>query len=208
MQGAWLASYIALWATVIVLSCVVLSLMRLMGQMNDRLGPAPALVTEQGPEIGDSFADVLARSKVVEDGILSFPKSCDSLVFFVAPGCPTCETLLQNLRPFRTRRHPTVEVVVVSTSGNHEHNQDLVERTLLDKVPFLSLPKLAESVGIRSTPYAFWLDEDGLVRAKGVVNTMEHLESLRNARAVGFASINEYHQKVHLQQTGEQHGNA
>lgn len=208
MQGAWMASYIALWATVVVLSCVVLSLMRLLGQMNERLGPAPALVTEQGPEIGDSFADVLAQSRVVENGILSFPKSRDSLVFFVAPGCPTCEGLLRSVRLFQTRRDPAVEVVVVSTSGNYEHNQDLMQRALLDKVPFLSLPKLAQSLGIRSTPYAFWLDEDGLVRAKGVANTMEHLESLRNARAVGFASINEYHQKVHLQQTGEQHGNA
>jgi methylamine dehydrogenase accessory protein MauD len=41
-------------------------------------------------------------------------------------------------------------------------------------------------------PYAVLLDDRGIVRAKGLVNTMEHLESLVVAYEMGVASIQEY----------------
>ena len=198
MHGVWLVSYIALWLMLILVGGVVLSLMRLIGQMNDRLGPAPALATEQGPEIGDSFSEILARFDVVEHGLFGFPRKRDSLVLFVTPGCVSCENLLRSVRPFRATRDPDVEVAVISTSANQEDNRELIENTLSGTVPFIPLPKIARSIGIRSTPYAFWLDTDGVVRAKGLVNTLEHLESLRNARISGYATLKEYHDNVHL----------
>lgn len=205
MHGIWLVSYVVLWVLVVLLCVVAMSLMRLMGQMHQRLGPAPALVTEHGPEIGDSFADILARTEISEDGVLSFPRGRDSLLLFVAPGCPTCESLMWNLKAFQARRDPTVEIVLISTSANVEHNREFLENAGFESTCFLALPKLAQSLNLTVTPYAFWLDTEGVVQAKGLVNTMEHLDSLRNARALGFASINEYHQKVHLPSRRSEH---
>jgi hypothetical protein len=36
------------------------------------------------------------------------------------------------------------------------------------------------------------IDEAGVVRAKGLINTREHLESLIQAKEMGVASIQEY----------------
>ena len=41
-------------------------------------------------------------------------------------------------------------------------------------------------------PYAVLIDETGVIRAKGLINTREHLESLIQAKEMGIASIQEY----------------
>jgi methylamine dehydrogenase accessory protein MauD len=41
-------------------------------------------------------------------------------------------------------------------------------------------------------PYAVLLDEDGQVRAKGLINSREQLESLFTAREMGVSSVQEY----------------
>ena len=41
-------------------------------------------------------------------------------------------------------------------------------------------------------PFAALLDERGVLRARGLVNSREHLESLFEARRIGVASLQEY----------------
>jgi methylamine dehydrogenase accessory protein MauD len=41
-------------------------------------------------------------------------------------------------------------------------------------------------------PFAVLLDHDGIIRAKGLVNSREHLESLFEAKERGVASIQDY----------------
>ena len=41
-------------------------------------------------------------------------------------------------------------------------------------------------------PYAVLLDAEGIVRARGLVNSREHLESLFEARRHGVASVQDY----------------
>ena len=41
-------------------------------------------------------------------------------------------------------------------------------------------------------PYAVLLDREGVVRAKGLVNSREHLESLLAAQEAGVASLQEF----------------
>ena len=45
---------------------------------------------------------------------------------------------------------------------------------------------------VSKLPYALLLDEAGRVRAKGLVNSREQLESLFAARELGVASVQEY----------------
>jgi methylamine dehydrogenase accessory protein MauD len=49
---------------------------------------------------------------------------------------------------------------------------------------------LAYRVG--KLPYAVLVDAGGVIRAKGLVNTREHLESLFNAKEKGVGSVQEY----------------
>ena len=47
-------------------------------------------------------------------------------------------------------------------------------------------------------PYAVLVDEEGVVRAKGLVNTREHLESIVAAKQLNIASIQEYLKTRHV----------
>ena len=49
---------------------------------------------------------------------------------------------------------------------------------------------LAYQVG--RLPFAALLDEHGILRARGLVNSREHLESLFEAKRLGVASLQEY----------------
>jgi methylamine dehydrogenase accessory protein MauD len=195
MQTAWLISHLALWVMIILLCAVVLSLMRAMGRMQQRLGPAPALmVTQSGPKIGDSLIDLLRDARIGENGALGFPKKRDTLMVFISPGCPACEILYPGLNRFRID-HSEVDVVLISSSDNKQHNRVLSQDGNLKSLPFLALPQLTPVLSIASTPYSIWVDSEGTVRAKGLTATLEHLESLWNARQLGVASINDYHRK-------------
>ena len=48
---------------------------------------------------------------------------------------------------------------------------------------------------IGKLPYAVLLDETGVIRAKGLINTREHLESLIQAKEMGISSIQQFLQK-------------
>ena len=41
-------------------------------------------------------------------------------------------------------------------------------------------------------PFAALIDSQGILRARGIVNSREHLESLFEAKRLGFASIQDY----------------
>jgi methylamine dehydrogenase accessory protein MauD len=45
---------------------------------------------------------------------------------------------------------------------------------------------------VEKLPFAALIDKDGILRAKGMVNSREHLESLFEAQAKGVASLQEY----------------
>ena len=59
---------------------------------------------------------------------------------------------------------------------------------------------LSEHLGVTyrvaRLPFAVLLDEQGVVRAKGLVNSREQLESLFNALETGYASVQELASKT------------
>ena len=55
----------------------------------------------------------------------------------------------------------------------------------------LSQP-LGTAYRVQRLPFAVLLDDQGVVRAKGLINSREQLESLFNATETGFASIQDY----------------
>ena len=52
--------------------------------------------------------------------------------------------------------------------------------------------ELGMTYRVSKLPYAVLIDEEGRIRAKGLVNTREHLESIIEAKQMGVASIQDY----------------
>ena len=68
----------------------------------------------------------------------------------------------------------------------------LIARAKLEDYPFVNGPELGMALHVGKLPYAVLVNEDGLIAAKGLVNSREHLESLFTAKAAGVASIQEF----------------
>ena len=64
-------------------------------------------------------------------------------------------------------------------------------------LPYVVSTEVGMRYAIGKLPYAVLIDADGIIRAKGIVNTREHLESLFEAERRGVATIQEFLGREH-----------
>ena len=114
-----------------------------------------------------------------------------TLLFFLSPTCPVCETLLPTVERVARTEVPRVRVVLASDGPPEEHRPFIADKKL-GHLPYVLSAPLGMAYGVSKLPYAVLIDEEGIVAAQGLVNTREHLESLFEAERHGVASIQEY----------------
>jgi methylamine dehydrogenase accessory protein MauD len=82
--------------------------------------------------------------------------------------------------------------VVLASDGPRAEHEPFVRREGLDAFPYLLSAPLGLTYEVNRLPYAVLLDAAGVLRAKGIVNSREHLESLFEARERGVASLQDW----------------
>ena len=183
------ASMIVLWIVVIALVAVVLALARQVGVLYERVAPAGALMVNQQLKPGDRAPQMevltLDNSKIS----VGLP---NQLLFFLAPDCPICKTLLPILKTLQ-KSEKDIDFVLVS-DGDDDHEKFVSEQGLND-FPYTITETVGRSFGVGKLPYGVLTDENGVISSLGIVNSREHLESLFEARKLGVASIQEYLEK-------------
>lgn len=193
MIDALVVSNILLWLLVIALALTVLALARQIGLLHERISPVGALSPEAKVKVGDAapelvLSDLHARPIRIggasEDG-------ARTLLFFLSPTCPVCDTLLPTVERVARTEVPRVRVVVASDGAPEEHRQFVADKGI-EHLPYVLSGPLGMTYGVAKLPYAVLIDENGVVVAQGLVNTREHLESLFEAHQRGVASIQEY----------------
>lgn len=193
MGDALIVSTILLWIAVIALAALVLALLRQIGVLHERMGPAGALVGREGPRTGDP-APVLDltdwNGRTLRIGAAD-PEGRGTLLLFVSPTCPVCETLLPLVTSVRDAEDPQLRVVLASDGPRDEHAVFVAHHGLARGHYVLST-ELGLAFEVGRLPYAVLLDGDGVIRARGLVNSREHLESLFEARERGVASLQEF----------------
>jgi methylamine dehydrogenase accessory protein MauD len=190
---ALVISTVVLWVAVIALACVVVVLTRQIGVLYERVAPAGALVLGRGPTVGGAAPIVVAEDLRGRRYEIGAPRADgrSTLLFFLSPTCPVCKTLLPALRGIARRETGWLDVVLASDGPRADH-EAFVRSERLDALPYLLSPELGMTWQVGKLPYAALLDAGGTVRARGLVNTREHLESLFEAMERGVASIQEY----------------
>lgn len=193
MSAAGWIAITALWAVVIGLALVVLALARQVGVLHERLQPVGALSLAKGLKVGDPAPrlDVTTVAGSTLPIGAPNPQGVDTLVMFVSPSCPVCKSLLPALRAIRRREKPRVEVILASDGPSAEH-ASFVAAESLQEFPYVLSERLGLAFGAGRLPHAVLLDGSGIVRASGLVNSREHLDSLFEARERGVASLQEY----------------
>jgi len=195
MINTLIISNIILWVLVLVLVAVVFALVRQIGVLYERVAPAGALMAGKGLKTGE-LAPVFDLQTIQGQafrlgGTRSDGKSI--LLFFLSPTCPVCKTLLPVLQAMRNSEADWLEIVLASDGDEKEHREWL-KKQKLESWPYVLSPQLGMTMQVAKLPFGALIDENGILCARGLVNSREHIESLFEAKAQGVASIQEYMQ--------------
>jgi methylamine dehydrogenase accessory protein MauD len=192
-MSALAVSNVVLWALVLGLAAVVLALTRQLGVLHQRIAPAGALMLNRGLTVGDpapalELAALDGRELKVgaarDDGR-------STLLLFVSPTCPVCKTLLPAVKSSRKDERSWMDVILAS-DGDSAEQREFVRAQGLEEIPYVVSAALGLAYQVSRLPFAALVDERGVLRARGLVNSREHLESLFEAKRLGVASLQEY----------------
>ncbi|HJX20961.1 MAG TPA: methylamine dehydrogenase accessory protein MauD [Steroidobacteraceae bacterium] len=186
-------SNVALWILVLVLSAVVLALVRQLGVLHERIAPAGALMLNRGLAVGEP-APVLVVNDLEGRAHQVGAARADgrsTLLLFVSPTCPVCKSLLPAVKSSRKDERAWMDVILASDGDTLEQRQFVRSQGLVG-IPYVVSAALGLAYQVGRLPFAALLDEQGILRARGLVNSREHLESLFEAKRLGVASLQEY----------------
>lgn len=145
------------WVLLLALTIVVIALARQIGVLHLRLSPVGALeIDDEGPALGTAPEPRVARAREGAALTVGGPGP-RRLVAFVSPTCPICDQVAPSL-PAAARAHGLLAQVVED-------------------------PELELAYDVPGVPYVVVLDELGVTRAKGTVNSLEQLEGLIDTAA-------------------------
>ncbi len=180
-----------LFVLVLALTVAVWALARQVGVLFERVSPLGALVTDAGPTVGAAAPafelDSITGGKVVIGGA----GKQSTLLFFASPTCPVCKKLLPILRTLANDEVKWVRLVLASDGDLDEHRA-FVQAQKLAQFPYVLSSQLGMTFRVSRLPFAVLIDEQGMVRAKGLVNNREQVESLFNAKELGVTSVQHY----------------
>ena len=155
MSGWWAAAFVVQWVLVAVLAIVVVALARQIGVLQLRLAPLGALeVDDEGPPLGEAPQARRVRTPDGSARLVGGPGR-GRLVAFVSDTCPICEQVAPSLPA--AARASGLELQLVSD------------------------PDLETAYRVPGVPFVVVLDELGVVRSKGTVNSLEQVEGLVDA---------------------------
>ena len=144
--AAWIASYVALWVAVLVLSFAVVVLLRQIGVLHARIRPAGVHPAGEGPVHGAPAPAV---------GWFDYDQHRLTVLVFAAASCDICQELVPSL-PHLRRQYRDIAVEVI------DHAPDTTG--------------VFSAFNVSSTPYVVMVDRGGTVRAGGVANSLEQIE--------------------------------
>ncbi|ROO25317.1 methylamine utilization protein MauD [Salinisphaera orenii MK-B5] len=180
---------LALAVVVLCLGFVVLA--RQIGVLYERIAPMGALMNESGPKVGEASPQLTLDS--LNGGRLTIGAERESatLLFFLSPTCPICKKLIPVLRSVRASEGDWLDVVLAS-DGEEGRQRRFIDHVGLTDFDYVLSTELGLAYRVSRLPYAVLVDAHGTVRAKGLVNTREQIESLFNAHDLNVASIQRY----------------
>lgn len=179
MSLVWTA-LVVLSTVVIILAVTVVALAREVGLLSRRLPPAPALDAQQGPEVGDTPAQIEATTLGGERVVLTGPSSDSRVLLFVSTRCQPCRELIADMRRL-CKDWPTQHFVAVVSGSRAEVRAVEAQLAGIDVV-WDERDRVSRNLSIEGQPFALLLEASGRVAARGVTNNREMVSSLLDGR--------------------------
>lgn len=178
MNPWWLASYVALWAVVLLLGFLLLGALRALGLQGWRLeqleATAPTRVGRSGLKPGKPAPEfTLPNATGGEVGLREFAGRRVLLVF-TQSGCGPCHRIMPELNRLQTAGK--VQVLVVNNGEPKATRAWAEEVRARFPVAVQEHYSLSRRYEVFATPFAFLIDERGVIAAKGIVNHRQHID--------------------------------
>ncbi|AMO76436.1 MULTISPECIES: methylamine dehydrogenase accessory protein MauD [Pseudomonas] len=208
---AMIVSNILLWCLLLALAFVVMGLVRQIGVLHGRIAPAGALMVDKGVAVNEPAPQVTAADRHGRPVNFGYAGEKAQLLFFLSPTCPICKSLLPAIKSIAKEQAQRLDVVFVS-DGEPAAQQALIAEHKLEGATYVVGPEVGMTYQIGKLPYAALIDRNGILRAKGLVNSREHLDSLFEAEHLGSATLQQYLQaqqpQVHSHEPGHAHSHS
>ena len=173
MEGIWLVSYIVLWILVLALGALVLLLYRQLGIMY--LGSAEG-VSRDGLPKGTPAPDFTLTDQYGHQQRVAAYRGRPLLLIFGSAGCSPCRILMPQLDEWLPA-HPEMGIIWLNMNSPEETLKYVSDvGATVPVVPTTPDDKIAERYRVRVTPFSFMIDENGVIRTKGLVNTKAGLD--------------------------------
>ncbi|KSW27842.1 methylamine utilization protein MauD [Pseudomonas sp. ADP] len=185
---AMIVSNILLWCLLLALAFVVMGLVRQIGVLHGRIAPAGALMVDKGVAVNEPAPQVTAADRHGRPVNFGYAGEKAQLLFFLSPTCPICKSLLPAIKSIAKEQAQRLDVVFVS-DGEPAAQQALIAEHKLEGATYVVGPEVGMTYQIGKLPYAALIDQNGILRAKGLVNSREHLDSLFEAEHLGSATL-------------------
>ncbi len=180
-----------LWMLLLGVIVALWALARQVGILYERVAPMGALITDAGPKLGEAAPKFeLPALNGASIGI-GGQRALSQLLFFLSPTCPVCKKLLPILKSASQAEREWLQVVLASDGEATQHLAFYRDAKLTD-FPYVLSSDLGMTYRVSRLPYAVLIDESGAIRAKGMINNREQLESLFNAKELGVGSVQDF----------------
>jgi methylamine dehydrogenase accessory protein MauD len=182
-----------------VLMAAVLALARQVGVLFERISPMGALTLKGGPHVGEAAPALRLQTLDGNAVRIGATTQRSQMLFFLSPTCPVCKKLLPAVHALAMAERSRLDVLLTSDGEEAEHRA-FAQREKLG-LPYVLSAELGLAFQIAKLPYAVVIGPDGRVRAKGLVNSREQIESLLEAEERGVASLQEHMklERAHVQ---------
>jgi methylamine dehydrogenase accessory protein MauD len=172
----WISCYVILWAVVLFLGFLHLGTLRSLGLLSWRLeqleATTPKRLGRDGLKPGKKAPDFTLPSANGNEVSLHDFAGRKVLLVFTQSGCSPCKAIIPELN----RLGPVEQVLVINNGdpdATRKWNTEVGAR-----FPVLGQEKFSVSkkYEVYATPFAFLIDERGLIASKGIINNRQHIE--------------------------------
>jgi methylamine dehydrogenase accessory protein MauD len=177
MSVFWLLSIVILWVVVLFLGFLLLGTLRALGLLSWRLeqleATTPKRLGRDGLKPGKKAPDFTLLSADGKEVALRDFAGRKVLLVFTQSGCSPCQKVVPELN--RLGCHGDSQVVVVNNGdveATRKWSQEVGARFPVLAQDRFSISKKYE---VFATPFAFLIDEKGVIASKGIINNRQHI---------------------------------
>ena len=185
MNLLWLVSYLVLWLLVLCLGFLLLGALRALGLLRWRLeqleATTPSRLGRGGLKPGKKAPDFTLPSIAAGEVSLHDFAGRRVLLVFTQSGCKPCHRVVPELNKLQRGGH--VQVLVVNNGELEATRQWAGEAGVCFPMLVQQQLSVSKRYEMYATPFAFLIDERGVITSKGVINNGQHIGFLLSGAA-------------------------